>query len=836
MNIVISKNKSATKPTNAAAYQKKQNYDFYNDISIDTAARLIGNGHAWRAGLYKEGIGTFKKSEVIGSQIIALDFDSCEVEPQTIINYAETIGLLPNFWYYSYSQGIKPLNNFRIVWCLESQISPKTYEEVYAVMLDTFKEFNPDESTKDCSRLWYGGNSGATIISVKPIKHSSLGWQLISKKAEEGIQIRKAINGKKGCLPEYAELDIPDAVEVLESEPWWEMLRRRCPLWDMYERGEYLNYNQRLTLFTNLKFIKYNNNNCSVFKDIMRFYIPDVWKGHSFDEKQLLSMLSDKTLRPIPIVRADGIQVIKDNKNLYRGSSYDIKSNHTKNEDTKNLYKNYLTVPEYLKQSGGTLLNPTPKVTLEELDAWMDVNVPEILSTPGMTYLKSQTGSGKTERILRYLAQLNLYEKKVIYAAPTHAGLREFEERFKALSDLPIYRLPEQNLSAVDVLYLQLGLPKKTRAKDRKQFIEQMTAARNGLFIITHALLVNMAEVKADLIIIDENIEDALLRQSKIALYQLGSIIPHLSRSNTEKLIDFFDEVKSMKVGENIKLDIMREIAPEFREHLDEYITGVGKDLRLIPSGFFNCLNNDGKTSTMSNLPCVRILQKSPLITFAKENNIPIKLFSATPFKNRLEAYYGVEIEYIEAPLAENKGRIIQYTGKTGAKGLNFSKGKDLADYIKQCLPQEIIDNSYLVSFKDTGADWKEWGFKVAEIDDSGEQLHFLNNAGLDCLKGKTLIVAGKFDKPQEYYADIWADLGDGTEMKQQNCVVEINGFKQNLYLYDKEVIKREQLANINYAIEQTAGRARALREAGAIVYLFSNYVIGDVDEVKTRL
>ena len=151
-------------------------------------------------------------------------------------------------------------------------------------------------------------------------------------------------------------------------------------------------------------------------------------------------------------------------------------------------------------------------------------------------------------------------------------------------------------------------------------------------------------------------------------------------------------------------------------------------------------------------------------------------------------------------------------------------------------MPQEVIDNSYLVSFKDTGADWKEWGFKVAEIDDSGEQLHFLNNAGLDCLKGKTLIVAGKFDKPQEYYADIWADLGDGTEMKQQNCVVEINGFKQNLYLYDKEVIKREQLANINYAIEQTAGRARALREAGAIVYLFSNYVIGDVDEVKTRL
>lgn len=34
------------------------------------------------------------------------------------------------------------------------------------------------------------------------------------------------------------------------------------------------------------------------------------------------------------------------------------------------------------------------------------------------------------------------------------------------------------------------------------------------------------------------------------------------------------------------------------------------------------------------------------------------------------------------------------------------------------------------------------------------------------------------------------------------------------------------------YAIEQTSGRARALREAGANVYVFSNYIISDVDFV----
>ena len=47
--------------------------------------------------------------------------------------------------------------------------------------------------------------------------------------------------------------------------------------------------------------------------------------------------------------------------------------------------------------------------------------------------------------------------------------------------------------------------------------------------------------------------------------------------------------------------------------------------------------------------------------------------------------------------------------------------------------------------------------------------------------------------------------------------------------------MRKLQLQNIQSATEQSAGRARALREEGATVYLFSNLVIRDADEVIDR-
>lgn len=62
----------------------------------------------------------------------------------------------------------------------------------------------------------------------------------------------------------------------------------------------------------------------------------------------------------------------------------------------------------------------------------MDEHVPQFLDDrdAGIKILKSQTASGKTERIINYLlTKVDLEKAKVIYAAPKHSNLEEVETR-----------------------------------------------------------------------------------------------------------------------------------------------------------------------------------------------------------------------------------------------------------------------------------------------------------------------------------------------------------------------------------------------------------------------
>ena len=98
-----SKSSYERKPSNAAPLQNKNNY-VQEDKTIEEIAELCGTGHAWRAGIYDMSGGTFKKKDVKGNQLIALDFDACAASPLEVVQYAENIGLPANFWYFSYSQ------------------------------------------------------------------------------------------------------------------------------------------------------------------------------------------------------------------------------------------------------------------------------------------------------------------------------------------------------------------------------------------------------------------------------------------------------------------------------------------------------------------------------------------------------------------------------------------------------------------------------------------------------------------------------------------------------------------------------------------------------------
>ena len=52
-----------------------------------------------------------------------------------------------------------------------------------------------------------------------------------------------------------------------------------------------------------------------------------------------------------------------------------------------------------------------------------------------------------------------------------------------------------------------------------------------------------------------------------------------------------------------------------------------------------------------------------------------------------------------------------------------------------------------------------------------------------------------------------------------------------SIFTWEDEALRKLQIETIKMYLEQAAGRARALREAGAKVYIFANLPITDTDK-----
>jgi hypothetical protein len=52
---------------------------------------------------------------------------------------------------------------------------------------------------------------------------------------------------------------------------------------------------------------------------------------------------------------------------------------------------------------------------LEELDEWMNTKFLDTLQNDGITYTICQTASGKTEKIIQALQDIDLYQNKIVY-------------------------------------------------------------------------------------------------------------------------------------------------------------------------------------------------------------------------------------------------------------------------------------------------------------------------------------------------------------------------------------------------------------------------------------
>ena len=818
IRIIYSKQQFQTKPDKAvvSGLQKPYNYVFAGVESVEDVAALIAEGRAWRAGLYEANIDSFKKANVKAAQILALDFDACPQEPEAVVQYAESIGISPSAWYYSYSQGIKSGYNFRVLWILEEPIKHIQYETIYKGLLEQFAQYGPDISTKDASRLWFGTARGVNVLSYTPIKLAAIGWLGVCEKIKQGQTIQKAKKAVKACESAFfedVEADL-EPIYIPQRFDWKAALRFKCWLWDRWENGIYLNYNQRLTLFTNLKYIKYGNNNISVLRDILEIYYKyaNVYEGHTCNEEQIRGIFLNTTLHAVGIVKIAGEE-------------------------------NPITVKEYLSRTPHEAVNTVEKITLEELDSMLKAEMPRLLDEKGIVYIKSQTASGKTYHVIQWILRQDLSKKKIIYSAPRYTNMEEFRERFiaaynetgaeTAVEDI-VKVIPRGNYTQTDLFLMEMGFPAATKQDERYRMIQEMVSdSSTGLFIATHQCIAHLRSCPADCIIIDENIEDALLTKTKLDLGGLGTLIPFVENEEKQAaLTAFINEIRDREQGEIVNIEVLRQALINFDWDgyfaIDKPMAGIAKILEphKEPPMITKVKGKGNKRQT-----AIKLTTKSTLINDAIERGTPIKLLSATPKPVLLSRIYNTEkIDLFQFPLAQNEGQIIQLMGITGGKGNECSRVGDIIKYVKANVPEEEQKRAYVLSFKDAIPMWEQAGFRIPEY--NGTKLHLANNAGLDLLKGEIVIVGGKYDMSDEEYLDHYYDLYPDSKTPPHRVKKKITIAKRTttLYLWDDEVLQDLQIETIKLHLEQSAGRARALREKGAKVYLIGDFPIEDAD------
>lgn len=845
MKLVVSKQGYSRKPTEVIRDLQYTSLYKWVEADVRDIAEYVVNGHTIRVGYAPEpDYGEeyiFNRSKFEYAQMIILDFDTCGYTPWEVCEYAEKIGIPANFWYWSFSQNpqtitsactdssdhciyiyskqkpacmtteqaedikYKPLYNFRLVWVLEKPVTVQTFHEIVAYLIhEAFAAYEPDPEPKSIASMFHGGSTSGAVLHEEPVPATHIEWTLLVKKIKEGRTSSQIVRAK--LYQDYNDIEIPDSIEV--TGDWWERLRGRCPIWDSFEDGT-IRYHELVILLSHLRYLKYADTDKSVQKDLLKIYA-DAPQHLSTSlqadaQGEIYRKFRDTKLKPV-----FGIVQVGNRK---------------------------VTIPDYFAhyKEDSFSVPTTSKVSLEELDEWMRTDLKEALLSKRNVIVQSQTGSGKTKAYLEVLADLNYFGTKVIVALPTYITMNEVYAKFKRLRpDVPCYKTePIENLDEHAKKLLKLGIS-VGRTPERQEVLDMLQDDTvNGLFFITHELLAVLHKIKASLIIVDENIEESLTKTYKITMAQLSTILPYISEENQQNLLTYIQYFNSKERGEVLNTQGLEFILDDLRKnHLEDYLSSAGID--QLPPALFSIVYNEvrkSETKTFGgSVPCIRLLRHSPLIEYARANRIPIKLLTATPLHQRLINYYGEDFDIIKAPLAANTGEVIFYRGYTGAKGNGCDRVPRMIKYIKQSLTQEQIDNSIVITFKDAVDQFEAAGFKAAFVEDSETYVHLRNNAGLDQFKGKDIIVAGKFELPDECYLDIADDLKIENP-KKNNTAIMHNGIKQTLFLWQEPQLQNEQLQYLEFITSQAIGRARALRE-DATVYVFSNYITLDADKV----
>lgn len=809
---VVGKKRWARKPEDKEIpifCQTINNYAI-RQASIAEAYTYITEGRCWRAGILKAGAKGLTKENFVSSHLFALDFDKCDYTPEEITGYCNSISIPPNFWYWSFSQGgKKPKNNFRVVWIFDSEISAEQYEELYKAVLQDPMFKDADKATKDISRLWFGTNKGGGLLSEEPIKYSNFDifvrTEEVSEKAGEKRQ--KFYQGKT----------TQDFIMDKEGFDWDNALRGVCDLWDRWTQKEYLHYSQRLLLFTELKCLKYAEGiKISILDKVMSYYDAELYKGSKCNIYEISYFMSSKTSDKVenPIVN-------------FNGNKYTISE-----------YFNSGIYLEKLKDHAGE------RQTREELKKQADEIIPAILAADGINYVECQTEAGKTERIIRFLCDIDFSQDKIIYSVPTYKLINEFIDRLsKAGFNTDYIHYPRKiDYTQEELAILDAGFPNSVKMTpemlERKRELQKINDENvKGLFLITHSCLIHLRAFDVSEVIIDENIEDLVIDRCNIPLARLYGLKAFLTTIESKKELDRL--CYAIDAG-----------------NTQEEITGINRDIifrgididRLTKSDAFRDENGNmypvGKIqfSDKISIGADRYGNKylycetmSKLFPIAISKGIKVKLFTGTPKIEQLKTGLPPEIADI---ITKNKIVLKRANPLGHIKQFARFKGS------KTSLAKDKVWNDIIEELKKQGVDWTKTNtltlkkyvdkarkklFKIPQTID-GEDMYIENCAGLDCIKGEDLIVIGKADMPKENYLDMTGGkIKDKSSTTRARIIEGVPG-THKIFGFNDNDLWELQAEQIRLSTEQAVARARTLWN-DVSVYLFSDYPVRGMEE-----
>lgn len=809
--LVIGKKKWAAKP-DGTQLPSCQNVGHYvkREVGIAQAFTYITEGRCWRAGILKDGATSLKKENFEGAQIFALDFDSCDYTPEELVAYCQSITIPPNFWYWSFSQGgKKPKNNFRIVWVFSKAISAAEYEELYKAILQDNMFAAADKATKDISRLWFGTSKGGGLLREEPITYNS--FDVFSRAEQVSSSARE-----KRTRAYYQGKTAQDFIMDEEGFEWDEALQGVCDLWDRWRNKEYLHYNQRLLLFTELKCLKYADGiNKTILDRIMSYYDAELYADSKCNIYEISYFMSSKTSDKV------GNKIVKLNEDEY-------------------------TVSEYF-HSGAYLrkleANEGVRITREELKKQADDKIPATLAAEGIHYIECQTEAGKTERIIRYLCGFDFTEKKIIYSVPTYKLINEFIDRLeKAGFDMDLIHYPKKiDYTEEDLLILDAGFPESVKTTpemlERKKELQKISDENiKGLFLITHSCLTHLRSFNVFEIIIDENIEDLVIDRNDIPLDKLYALKAYLNDEGKEEL-------------EHIAEIISNGEPQDIIEGIDRNKLFNGIDIgRLIKSDTFR---NDRKE--MYPIGKIRFADKlsigenrfgsrylhfetmSKLFQYSLDRGIRVKLFTGTPKLAQLAAGLPQEVadilnrNIVKIDRAKPLGHIYQFAKFKGSK---TSLDRPMVwQNMKKELEKYGVDwqNTNTLTLKSYVDKARREKFKIPKTID-GEIMYIENCAGLDCLKGRDLIVIGKADKPKETYLDMKGKVDDKSSTTRARIFEGVAG-THKIFGFNNDELWQLQAEQMRLYTEQAVARARTLWH-DVNVYVFCDLPVRDAEQI----